>query len=270
MDAVLGSTRVALFITESESFVSRSTGRELRRLTAELMAHDDEEHRAVEKTLSDDDPVLVGQAEGGDDHDTRWRVLEHWDSYRDDEPEKRTHCLKLEQVELLSATSVTIADLRLEPYAYEEGTSDGALVIRLKALVTSADQDRVFELAQSHEYVDVVREGVNDQPESMRLGRCLWSVDGDSIRQEVSLVDPSWDEAEHSDLLTHMVEPFRMRAEEQLSLRSEQIERLVSALVEAGVFSPEQARGVLEVPDADVARRKREYLRVTDLEAFID
>ena len=269
MEAVLGSIRTPLVVTDSESFVSRSTGRELARLTVEMTVHGEDANTEAEEGLSSGKIVLLGLG-GGDDGERHFRVANHSSSYSSDEPEEHWHKFELEETEdNLFAQAVTIAGLRLRPYAYAEDATEG-LAVYLRAVATPAEHDRLFELEKSEGYLDVVREGVNDQPEPMRFGRCLWQRDGEQIRQEVNLFDRSWDDAGHASAFVKLREPFESRAKEQLALRSEQIERLVDALVEAEVLDADQAGHILDVSESALERRSREYLRVRDLDAFLD
>jgi len=270
MEMRLGGLRLSLRVIEEESFESRSTGKQLKRLKTELMVRGDAEHDRVEAALSADDPVGIEELENEGGAATRWRILEHWYSYTDDGSGEYSYRLKIEQQEEIAATAVFIAGLRVVPYDYSEESSDGTLMVQMRAIIAHAEQDRLLELKRAGDYVEVIREGVNERPELMRLGRCLWSSDEDSIRQEINLVDRAWDEAEWSSVLMQFDEPFRSRAQEQLSMRAEQIERLVEALVETGVLPPKKAEQILGVPDAAIARRSKEYMRVRNLDSFLD
>ena len=270
MEMRLGGLRLSLRVIEEESFESRSTGKQLKRLKTELMVRGDAGHDRVEAALSADDPVGIEELENEGGAATRWRILEHWYSYTDDGSGEYSYSLKIEQQEEIAATAVSIAGLRVVPYDYSEESSDGTLMVQMRAIIAHAEQDRLLELKRAGDYVEVIREGVNERPELMRLGRCLWSSDEDSIRQEINLVDRAWDEAEWSSVLMQFDEPFRSRAQEQLSMRAEQIERLVEALVETGVLPPKKAEQILGVPDAAIARRSKEYMRVRNLDSFLD
>jgi len=271
MDLLIGSKRAPVTVTESGSSVSRSTGRELARLTVELCVRGDDANTEVEETLKSDHIVLVGLGPNPDE-EVRFRVADHWSRYSSDRPSEFAHVIELEEIEQVTAEEVRIGDLSLRPYVYEENTPDDTLHVRFKAIITPEEQDRVFSMGRSKTFFDVVRVGVNEKAESMRFGRALWSRDGDRVRQEVNLVDRAWDDkTDPSDSwTTHLSEPFQSRAKEQLALQAERIERLVDALVEAGSLTQVEAQAALNVPEAALLRHGREYLRVDDLDNFPD
>lgn len=164
---------------------------------------------------------------------------------------------------------VTIGDLTLQPYFYEESSEDGAVLVRMKAAITADEQDRLFAMRKPKpgQFLDVV--GPDGVTKSLRLGRLLWSRDGEQLRQEINLVDKAWDAGteEHSSWMLDVMEPFRTRAEEQLALQVARLARLVDALVDAGALTAEQATAARDVPAEDIELRRREYLRVDDLDA---
>ncbi len=271
MELLIGSKRAPVTVIESGSSVSRSTGRELARLTVELQVRGENANAEVEETLKGGHAVLVGLGVSTKT-ETRFRVADRSSRYNNDKPSEWAHVIELEETEEVNAEEVRFAGLNLRPYFYEEDTSDGVLLVRLKAIITPEEQDHIFAMAQSRAYHDVVRLGVSEIAESMRLGRTLWSRDGDRVRQEVNLVDRAWDEKGESSggWMYRLSEPFQSRAKEQLALQSERIERLIDALLEAGSLTQAQAHAVLDVPEDALERRGREYLRVEDLDALPD
>ncbi len=144
---------------------------------------------------------------------------------------------------------VTIGDLTLQPYFYEESSEDGAVLVRMKAAITADEQDRLFAMRKPKpgQFLDVV--GPDGVTKSLRLGRLLWSRDGEQLRQEINLVDKAWDAGteEHSSWMLDVMEPFRTRAEEQLALQVARLARLVDALVDAGALTAEQATAARDV-----------------------
>lgn len=166
--------------------------------------------------------------------------------------------------------TLRFSGLDLEPYVYEEDAEDG-LIIRAKVRIGPAEQDRLFELKREGEFMSVERIGVSDEPLRMRLGRCLWSQDGDMIKQEVNLVDEVWDKKnDRSSWLARVDEPFRSRTKELVAEKAEQLDRLVGALVKSAVITQDQAREVLNVPEESLWLRDRSFLRVDDLDSFED
>jgi hypothetical protein len=164
---------------------------------------------------------------------------------------------------------VRIGELTLHPYFYEENSEEGKLFIRMKAVVTAEEQDRLFAMKKPRPglFLDVTcDEGVT---RSLRLGQLRWARDGEQLRQEVTLVDPAWDDDAkgHMGWVHDLMEP-RTRAEEQIALQAAQLDRLIVTLTEAGVLSAAQATAVSEVPENELLRRRREFLRVNDVSVF--
>jgi hypothetical protein len=267
MELLVGSQRAPVSVIESGTVVSRSTGRALVRLEVELTVRGDDANDEVEEALKSKE-VVVGGIGNDADAEGRFRVMARSSSYRDERPGDFTHVIELEEVEDLFAEIVRIGDLEVRPYAYKEDAEED-LTIYLRTVISPEQQDALFALEPS-DYLDVVRVGVNDRPEPMRLGRCLWQRDGEQIRQEIVLVHRSYDEAGHSTGWGEVGQPFQARAEEQLALHSERIERLVAVLGEAGVLTADQVTSVLDVPKEALERRSREFLRVGDLDAFLE
>ena len=162
---------------------------------------------------------------------------------------------------------VRIGDLTLHPYFYEEDSEDDKLLVRMKAIITTNEQDRLFAMKKPMPGVFLDVALPNGVTRSLRLGRLLWSRDGEQLRQEINLVDKAWDEdaEEHSNWMLDIMEPFKTRAVEELALQAARLDRLVDALVDAGALTAEQAAAAREVPADDLKPRRREYLRVDDL-----
>ena len=168
----------------------------------------------------------------------------------------------------MQVETLRFGGLSLNPYTYEEDPEDG-LMIRAKVRIRSAEQDELLRLKKEGEFVSVERIGISDEPVQMRLGRCLWSQDGEMIKQEINLVDEAWDDNhDRSSWLARLDEPFRSRSRELAVEKAEQFERLVDALVKSEVLTPDQAHDVLNVPEESLWRRDRLFLRVDDLDAF--
>lgn len=269
MQIMCGSVSILLKITGETSFTSKSTGAQLRRLTATLETQSADQHEEVEGALSGTDDKLVTEPQGNGGQGCQWRASNYSFSFSDSEPELHFHCLELEEAESLSATAVRISDLIIKPYHYKEDWSDEGLCVELKAVIDLGSQDRLFEMRKSGAFWPVVREGVNAEPRTMRIGRCLWSLDDDKIKQEINLVDQSVYEAECGSWF-NLGQPFESRAVELLSEKAEQFDVLVHTLVESGNLSESQARTVLDVPELSLERRKRSFLRVTDLDTWAD
>lgn len=265
MHLIVDGEAMPIVVTETESVVSKSTGRKLTHIDVELCVHGQETHRWVEEALESGTVVL---REDPNEADVSFRVVSRSSSYCDANPDEYTYRFELQELEDLFARTVKIGDLEFQPYAYEE-EADEELTVHFRTVITSDEQDALFALAGG-EYVDVVREGVTERPESMRLGRCLWQREGDRIRQEIVLVHRTYDDTTHSYPLEKLSQPFQSRAQEQLVLLSARMEQLIDALGAAGVLTSDQVAQVTQVPDEALDRYNREFLRVRDLDRFLD
>jgi hypothetical protein len=81
------------------------------------------------------------------------------------------HTWRIEQIERLSITSLTLGPLTLQPYDYrEELDESGKLRLAARAGVSEADLAMLPNLS----VVDVVRQGISPEPRRMRLEGYVW------------------------------------------------------------------------------------------------
>lgn len=174
-------------VDETDDFVSPHTGRTLRRIevilelpaeSGESLAADLDKLRREELPLSD--------TEGNE-----WLVRTF--TYR--QAAVARFLLGLEEHERIEATLVEFGPFSLEPVYYNEFVAGGNLIVLAEFDVA----ERASELLgfinrhRTHrgdpECFEVTRHGVNDEPISMRLGRCLWQqLDDSTERHQLSFV----------------------------------------------------------------------------------
>jgi hypothetical protein len=265
MHIVLGEAEVALTVKSSEVDTSRHTGRDLRRLEVELVLKSEaaeEEFRAALKAAGE---VPVGLVADSDDADGQWIVVERSSSYREGIPIYH-HALELTEWEEIKASALELAGLSLEPYAYSESFGGEALIVTARVIIDRDQQDALF----SHEgdrYFQVVRRGLSDEPRLMRMGRCLWSREQETIKQELVLVDRAYDDDEHH--LRHgLAEPSGSHLEEMALEDGELLCSLCDLLVESGVISSEGIARLAPTLEKVRHRDSREFLRVIDLDEW--
>lgn len=264
MRIVLGETELPLTIQDSEVETSRHTGRELRRLQVELVVKGEAAEEQLSGALEQASDAPIGLVADSGEADGQWIIFEQSSSYRDGVPIYR-HVLELKEWEELKVAALQVAGLSLEPYAYSEEFDGEALVVTARVTVDRDQQDALF--GQEDRYFPVVRVGLSEEPRMMRMGRCLWSREQQTIQQELVLVDQAYDEDEH--VLRHAFdEPSSSHLEEMALEDSELLCTLCDLLAESGAVSSEGLAQLTPVLERLRTRDSREFLRVKDLEEW--
>jgi hypothetical protein len=85
-------------------------------------------------------------------------------------------------VEELHVSALEIEGLTLVPTRYREDVNEGTITATFVTEVS--DEERLDELlTKTHEFFDVIRRGISDEPLRMRFGRRVWQQAGDGTRR---------------------------------------------------------------------------------------
>ena len=262
MDLQLGSFRVPVVVSESGTTESKSTGRMLSLMTVEFSLRGEEMNELAQAAIDGGAVTLVGP----EDEPMSFLIGDHSESYSDQGPDHHYRFEVAEVERVVVASAIRVGDLTLLPEDYEETTNPG-LCVTFTTVISRDEQDRLYGAFPGRQYVDVVREGVNESPVPMRRGLWVWQDDGETVRQHVVLVHRDYDEVA-PPLLT-VKDVSEARVSEQLCLLSAQFARLLETLQDARVLDEARVESILDVPEDDYERRERELSRVDDLGEFL-
>jgi hypothetical protein len=266
MRIVFNGIELPVTLRNSDVEASRHTGRNLRHLEVELVVDGDEAERQVRLALDEASSVPASLVTDAGEADGTWTVGETSSSYRDGLPVFH-HVLELQEREDLKARALQLANLTLEPYAYEEQFDGDALVVTARVTIDRGQQDTLLSQDHDERYFPVIRVGLSEEPRMMRLGRCLWSREQRVIRQEIVLVDRAYDD--DSGHVRHgFDEPSLSHLEEMAVEDGRLLCMLCDLLSDAGAISSDGLNRLAPVLDQIRKRDSREFSRVEDLDEW--
>lgn len=266
MQLKVGDRQFRVEVVEDEQFESKHTGRVLERLTVEFSAphaaHDEVE--SILRQAKKEGLISIADTEP----DRSWQLENHSYSYSDASP-LRNYSWELEEHEEVRAEMLILDALELEPYAYKEIWGKGdALVIIARFRLSPSQQEAFHALQRGDQYFRVVRRGISDEPRTMRFGQTLWSRDDGVIKQQVVLVDQSYDDVDDLEPnFLQLIEPGMSRVQDMLAEKAEAFDELVRILVAKGVLTEADRQRIDEVSE-DPWQRHHEFDRLTDLDSW--
>ena len=232
------------------------TGRELVELHGWATTESAEEHRWISEVLRSVIDQSVNALDEAGEFAGRWCVS--WNSYGESGHE-HSYTLLLREAEDLSLEALLIDGVELHPYEYREEIVGDNLTIRAKVVGTQADVLRLRSLMHSHQNLQVVRRGIQEEPREMRVGVGEWSyMEDDSIKYRLVLVDPS----APSELARF--EEERNRA--ALGFYANFLERLADLMVEKGVITREELHLLRENARSAPGVASHEMWHVADID----
>jgi hypothetical protein len=169
----------------------------------------------------------------------------------------------------------------VHPYAYEEtyyvgddlkyveteeeaDTLSIAARVRLSPEQGAALRELWKESRLAERYLSVRRVGLDDEPRSMRFGQPRWSRHDDHEKHQLILVDRSYDNGGPKSVLGPTPEQLNETA--RLIDLVQQMDTLLTLLVERGKLSQQDVDRVREVSPQERADRTLEFKRVNDLD----
>jgi hypothetical protein len=178
--------------------------------------------------------------------------------------------LELIERENVVPTAVIVDGIRLVPTRYTESANDeGLITIRMRT-ETQGEGTEVLEdqLANWTAFRPVLREGVQDQPRSMELGRCIWSSHGEVTKHQLTLVEEGINEINRRStkgkLIRALDGPEKKNAQKLVLDLEARVGALLGVLEERGVLDSD-ATAVLRATEA-TPRGARRLLRVDDVD----
>jgi hypothetical protein len=233
MILILAGYEIDFEVTESDSIISRQTGRELEHLHVNATIEGEEANEKVADYLN------APKEEGIDSKDgqitKRWKVIRNSYSYRDNK-EWVNYSLELEEMEEIKLDKLILDDLELTPYQYSEDIgSNDSLSAEGRVFLSEEQFDRVKELIEKD--ITVIRKGINETPKQMYLLPAGWSKDEKGIKFQFRL-NESKDEKELS--------PFRTiwRAVNLIIKQDQIIEQLANLLIQKDIIKKEEFESI--------------------------
>jgi hypothetical protein len=254
---VLGRS-VPLLIRGISSEGSLHSGRNLQILTGQIFLSSPPEQTAALAEISAVSPQapIHGSIDGAD---ANFEVRSS--SYRQGSTSVN---LVLAEADNLKCELLTIDDLDLTPYFFEETLQNGGITLTCKVTTSAAIDDRLQALLIAKDddgYHQVIRHGIQDTPRRMRFGNCQWSSTDAGFKQHLILVE---DAAElHLDYhpFAEFGNLYRSGA-----LSMEFVEALVAEMVGAGIISEEILGRARATAEANLPHRLRALSRVEDID----
>jgi len=178
------------------------------------------------------------------------------------------HEILIEEVEDLEIESLSINDLVLHPYFYEEEFDCEDLSIKSRVMV-SPEQDAILRLLmKDDEYFQVLRRGINDEPREMRFSNTiLWSRHGNRFKYEIILVDRSYDERDRP--LVRLFQPQMSRMQSAIAAQAEMVEAILETLVMRKYLTEGNVAEMRKKAAERIWDRKREFYEVRDIDEFL-
>src|SRR5215208_7377594 len=167
---------------------------------------------------------------------------------------------------MASPGRVTIDDLTVEPYYYDEAPGyGGADQLRLRLRLSAPEWERLRGLlrgGREARYPVVV--GADGAPaRMMRFGAVRWSADGDAVKVQLTLIDPSTGEPSEPLALHNMV--AELGAVRWLVAGAMAAVDDLAALLEAkGVLTPAERASLRRLSTERIEREYIAALRVDD------
>jgi hypothetical protein len=249
---------------DEETIVSQHTGRELRRLSGQVVIGNEEEEERFAEAREAFEGKAVPEVGAG----RSWLVTERSSQSRTTGTSGRTtylHELTLQEYESHIPDQLALPGLVLEPYTYEEEVDDhGTMRIDAKVSLKAAEAEALRQLILTSGYFEVRRVGLSDTRRRMRFGQVFWSRHGDLTKYALVLVDESQDSGPWAKTFAF---------DEDRAVRSAVayhigvINALQDLLVSKGVATSEEIEKIKEKASSQVAKNNHRFFEVEDVDA---
>lgn len=169
----------------------------------------------------------------------------------------------LMEVEDLDAQKLIIEDIELTVYEYAEEYKHDSLRIDAKAKVSYEKLDKLREIKKSKDYFEVVRKGISEEKKEMRFGTIVWSKHDDYTKQDLVLVEKSYDEG---DNFTPLYYPELRNVMDQLAFEITFIEEISDLLVSKDIISEDKLDEIREKARSNLNEIREEFYLVEDID----
>ncbi|VVB71755.1 Uncharacterised protein [uncultured archaeon] len=260
-----------LFIDKEEeaTFSSKHTGNLLRRVKIGLVARTLQAHRSLLFKIRRAEQRGICSADENGNITGKWIIAQNTFGCQGDEHNPQYyHEILIEEVETIEIDDLSINDLHLHPYFYEEEFDCEDLSIKSRVMV-SPEQDAVLRMMMKDDtYFQVVRHGISDEPREMRFSNTiLWSRHGNRFKYEIILVDRSYDERDRP--LARLFQPQMSRMQSVVAAQAEMVEAMLSTMVTRKYLTEGDVAEMRKKAAERVWDRRREFFEVRDIDEFL-
>jgi hypothetical protein len=255
----IGGQSVRAQIEDESSTTSVQTGRPVRTLRVNFDVQGEAPNDAIVEDLKGGNRITV------DDGTTtaRFELMNNSWSYSSSYTIYH-HAVELRDIEHVRPASVELLGVDFIPYQYEERVDRGGISIDMKVRVTKTENELLERQIWDRDYFSVIRHGIEDRPREMRFGKCVWSEDGEHIKQHLFLVEKVRDETPSE--VRGWFEPESRRTRRMTAETREMLEALLALLAERNVLSNQDIEEIRERANAGLPRRVRQLFRADDID----
>jgi hypothetical protein len=259
---------LAVDLEEESTFMSRHTGKELKRVRLGLIAHTPRAHGKLLVSIKHAEREGIDSTDGSGKVTGSWKIADSsFFLLGNESSPEYYHVIEIEEAEEIKVDELMLNDLVLSPYFYEEEFDCDDLSVKARVRVTPEQDLQLRELIKASDYISVVRGGLCDQPREMRFSRTiLWSKHRDDIKYELILVDRSYDERDRP--LSRLFQPQMSRMQETVAIQAEMIEGMIAILQGKGLIKAEEIEQMRSKAADRASDRAREFFRVEDIDEF--
>jgi hypothetical protein len=257
----IGDQSVRTVVEDEDVTSSLQTGRPLRTLRVGFDVQGEALNDAIVEGLNSGDRITVDDgktAASFEKTNNMWSHTSGVNIYH--------HSIDLREVEDIKPTSVELLGLDLVPYEYEERVDGDGIVIEMKVRVTLTENELLEQHIGAGAFFPVIRHGTEERPRQMRFGKCIWSDDGEHIKQYLVLVEKVVDEADEGHPLVDAFEPEGRRTRGMTVETRELLEALLGLLAEKDVLSNADIEDIRKRAETGFPRRFRQLFRADDID----
>lgn len=253
---------VPVQITNRASVTSKHSSASLERLIVQAVVIGEDENERLLSLIAEARTEGVASVDETGSIIMRWKVSSNSWHYSEGDP-TRVHDLEIEEMENLQVQRLTLGDLAIEPYSYEERFVDDTLAISARALLSEAQHAEMKDLWQSTDVFPVIRYGIDDEPRQMRFGMCYWSRHDDGIKIDLQLAEKTaQDPPSRIASAFAWMKPLIGQVAENNGL----IDALLEVLIEEGVLTGEQVSKTRGKALEGLWDRRYELFRIEDID----
>jgi hypothetical protein len=248
-------------VQSRETFVSRSTGATLQRLSVFIHARTDQSKALADDIIRESRTIETLDEQGNPTGTWKPRLMQK--SYSDNDP-THTYIWEITQEENVKIEALQLGDLMVAPYEYSEEFDDatGAMKIHARARL---DSEQVKRLRSLPPFFSVVRKGINDAPREMRFGRLLWSDHGEYIKHKILLFDR---DTRVEEKISGLFDPEMSHLEMGVAKTSCLMKNLLETLQSKGVLNEDAIQKIRQQADDDMEGRLLQFNEVDDLDRW--
>ncbi len=268
MNINLGSYGLNVKVVEENNFKSKFTGKILSKYEIRFTIKGTESNQLfleLKKSAKEGSIDLVANG-------LKFEIVDSSYSYRDElNPEEieYNHTLLISEIENKLINKLSISNIDLIPYVYEEEIDHDSLIITFNVAINIEDFEKIKKLKYENSYFKVVREGISNEEFQMRFGRILWSLDKteDTVKLQATLVEQKYDENNKSSFSLFMPEIPNMQS--IISKNTEVLEMLLHILKEKNILLEEELNLLKDPSKESLFDRELDFYKVEDLDEFL-